>query len=1080
MRQEDERSMERQTPIDFAVHEVRRGAIGARDDFEMMVTDLWRAINPAARRIQANPGDWGIDVVVGDFDGQCVEVCQCKFFHPITKEQHQRQIRDSFEAAIGSAQQNGYCLSKWILCVPSSMDAPTDRWWRRWKARSEEENQISIELWDETELRRMLYTDAAVDVRKHYFGTTIFSSRVTGVSSEKIQQYLQSLVKYTSYRLHELVPLTLTLGDGVRGEVKLSDVLSVGQNAQLLGISGCGKTHLVSHSIVTWAKNGWIPIYIRGLLYRGDLTDLLDTAVGAHVGCTASELFRGAANIGSPTVVVVDGINECGPNLRRYLIDELSSLRHRNKLSVLLVGHESISVPDVLAGYSFVVQELSEKQRNRILESYGASGNLAVDNAFVSALDVSLAARVSGQGSRSRAELYDSYIHERLSAVTLPNRARAVLRLWAKYMDSHVTMSLDEGIAERIALRNLSLGGLDSAALESALMSPIIKRRRGRLFFSHEQFGRFLAAEELVLSCSSENLLAELNRPRHWDLAEFALALEPEQERVMSVILGIRDHRVIEKALRGRISATVRRAVETAARGFLNSQTKILRSVAIGVESEFAPVDVDERVLVENEKALLSAIGHVIYDGQLFEESIALLRETDFALQRGNVNSDHAGLSAASMRAAVLDPSLNTGRPELAGAVLLGQAHSSLSDIPSVPVGVLKAVLDELTEVNYSVAFLLCSLIRRTDAIDVARLAPELLKKCLGMNAYHVTLSALEMIQGVRRSLPESDHTGVVEVLNDLLDSMQGKNVMLSSFVLEILDRYSPIDHPYNAEEIVRQIGHIIENYGEDYCDMASAIYSNQFESIIGDVHCEAIGRLSDEQREKFLIAAASSMRISLFASSILADLIELDSPLALSSFERWAEDLSFDTPVVEEPGLCFFTALRGCARWRSGPPGMLVNEIGDIAEAWRAIGELVFWVHRSKFWSDDDWQRCLELWTLLCGDLAGCAADPLRALFAAQTFQHDNGSDFMKLVELFPREIRLAFECQLDLLGQTPRIKGLSGIVLNEQDWLRLIANVLGCVGTENSIEKMTPYVDHPFAGEDVINAIRKIRMNR
>lgn len=156
-------------PINFAAHQVRAGGIqGAREDFENMLSLLVRATRPGARMIAANPGDWGIDVLLGDLGG-LVAIWQSKYFFPLVKESHQQEIRDSFKSARTNAEKHGYTLSQWILCVPSSMDPQTASWWDGWKKREQQKHRVLIELWDETELRTQLISPDADHVRRHYY-----------------------------------------------------------------------------------------------------------------------------------------------------------------------------------------------------------------------------------------------------------------------------------------------------------------------------------------------------------------------------------------------------------------------------------------------------------------------------------------------------------------------------------------------------------------------------------------------------------------------------------------------------------------------------------------------------------------------------------------------------------------------------------------------------------------------------------------------------------------------------------------------------------------------------------------------
>ncbi|BCY06573.1 hypothetical protein [Actinoplanes sp. L3-i22] len=156
-------------PINFAAHQFRAGNIaGARDDFEQMLAVLITAIHPAARAIAANPGDWGIDVLLGELSG-LVMIWQAKYFWPMVAGSARAQIRESFDSALAAAARNGYQVSRWVLCVPSSLDPETARWWDRWRARRQRETGVVIELWHETVLREMLVRPDARHVRRHYY-----------------------------------------------------------------------------------------------------------------------------------------------------------------------------------------------------------------------------------------------------------------------------------------------------------------------------------------------------------------------------------------------------------------------------------------------------------------------------------------------------------------------------------------------------------------------------------------------------------------------------------------------------------------------------------------------------------------------------------------------------------------------------------------------------------------------------------------------------------------------------------------------------------------------------------------------
>jgi hypothetical protein len=156
-------------PINFAAHQIRAGNIaGARDDFEQMLAMLLAAVYPGARAISANPGDWGIDILLGELSGLVV-IWQSKYFWPIVTRSHQGQIRESFDSAVAAAARNGYRLAQWVLCVPASMDAPTAQWWDNWRGRRQRETGVQIELWHDNALRNLLVKPDCAHVRRHFY-----------------------------------------------------------------------------------------------------------------------------------------------------------------------------------------------------------------------------------------------------------------------------------------------------------------------------------------------------------------------------------------------------------------------------------------------------------------------------------------------------------------------------------------------------------------------------------------------------------------------------------------------------------------------------------------------------------------------------------------------------------------------------------------------------------------------------------------------------------------------------------------------------------------------------------------------
>jgi hypothetical protein len=155
--------------IDFHAHLVRAGEGGASADFEQMLALLVGAIErERAIRIRPHPGDWGIDVLVGDLHDRAF-VWQAKFFIREFGPSQCDQVRASFRSAMAAAVRLGYRIERWTLCVPCSMEGRAARWWQAWSARQRLAHDVRVDLWDQTELIRLLLRPEAEDVRHAFY-----------------------------------------------------------------------------------------------------------------------------------------------------------------------------------------------------------------------------------------------------------------------------------------------------------------------------------------------------------------------------------------------------------------------------------------------------------------------------------------------------------------------------------------------------------------------------------------------------------------------------------------------------------------------------------------------------------------------------------------------------------------------------------------------------------------------------------------------------------------------------------------------------------------------------------------------
>jgi hypothetical protein len=121
--------------VSFTHHKLIAAANGedeARSRFERMITECVRLQHPTVRNLRPAPGDWGIDAMVGELDGQ-VSIWQAKFFINGIGSTQRQQITKTFEQAIKKSQENGYSVEVWTLCIPIQISPEEARWWDKWR-----------------------------------------------------------------------------------------------------------------------------------------------------------------------------------------------------------------------------------------------------------------------------------------------------------------------------------------------------------------------------------------------------------------------------------------------------------------------------------------------------------------------------------------------------------------------------------------------------------------------------------------------------------------------------------------------------------------------------------------------------------------------------------------------------------------------------------------------------------------------------------------------------------------------------------------------------------------------------------
>lgn len=160
----------RKSQIDFRIHAIRTGSDdGGRTDFHRMLSALVGVTNPTATDVRPDPGDWGIDVFVGNLTER-IAIWQSKYFYSGIGDSQKQQIRESFKSAMTNARTHCYEVEAWTLCVACDLSAPEHQWWdRKVREWQKEFPALSIELWDAPRIRRLLMAPEAAHVVLEFY-----------------------------------------------------------------------------------------------------------------------------------------------------------------------------------------------------------------------------------------------------------------------------------------------------------------------------------------------------------------------------------------------------------------------------------------------------------------------------------------------------------------------------------------------------------------------------------------------------------------------------------------------------------------------------------------------------------------------------------------------------------------------------------------------------------------------------------------------------------------------------------------------------------------------------------------------
>jgi energy-coupling factor transporter ATP-binding protein EcfA2 len=895
-----------------------------------------------------------------------------------------------------------------------------------------------------------------------------------------VDDYRRRFLTAHSADLHERIPVAV-LGDA--GPVLAPEVsrkVSTEQVVVVVGQSGIGKTHLARHAAVALTNDAHVVVWLRAGEYDGNFDVLLARAMAPFTTETPGEFVRMARDTGNRVILVLDGLNQCPPALRASLLEGISALRLRLPVGVLVASQEVPELPEAMTGEVLRLLEPDVIERRDILKSYGAEEITTMSEAFVTPFDLSIAAECASEllADATRAKLMDAFIRRRSGTASL----RAALARVATMMDEQLRSSLPVGVVIRTLEREPATA-VAPAVIDEMLQCPLLVVSHGHISFIHEKVARCLAAEALVAQAEDGVALGRaLAVPPHADLREYALGLEPDEQRLRAALTELADVDCMVAALRGELGSVGRSVASADVQSILAEAA--FATVAgdlelISGDTYFDDVWQTRRSWSPGERALLSASGCTLHDGLFANEIATLLDRTDSVCLAQLEALRAAGEKAPISRIVASTyglPRTDSTRCLPASIVIRscqGDTHRPRSVFRGAPgaAGVLLAGGSARSWGRLFAAVLVLDPAVSEDA----RLLPELLKDAWTAGGYHLRLQALDMARFAANSLDEVMHAGVVAALRE----METRNPLLGSSLLETLAAYGALEPSATLDQIIEQIESVVAHEDDPtYCSLAYGVVSSMFEDegVLGP-YSEAVDALSPVERVRLLVMASrGASGDGFFCDWIIREIIktaDLADSKVRGVLVSHASRFDRTSPFLQSSISTFLEALRGCAYFADTPPILHSGEEGSAdLEAWRRVSELVFNLARGNAGTLDA-DRVRDLWDALLGEFAAAAVDVFFHInIASHMSAHGGVSSHAQLLLSYPTEVRELLEWALvhrDRLTSYFAIGHSGG-----RD--AYIVRTLGIVGDASTQTLLRRYVLDEVLGEAAVVAVRHI----
>jgi hypothetical protein len=225
-----------------------------------------------------------------------------------------------------------------------------------------------------------------------------------------------------------------------------------------------------------------------------------------------------------------------------------------------------------------------------------------------------------------------------------------------------------------------------------------------------------------------------------------------------------------------------------------------------------------------------------------------------------------------------------------------------------------------------------------------------------------------------------SDRAKVIEAIDAL---PKPGNIGVSGAMIDALKSLGALDesereHLASVRETIRiALG---DEHNPDKQSLAFGAWIGQFDHPLEGAYCEAIGELSDSNRKKLLLMAASaSDNDSMFLGILIADITAFNDPSVCALLARWTTPPQRDAVMPQDALGVFARSHIGLARLKCPLPATDEASTGDAEKTMIAAARLLYWLNRIDLPIETRRTNCADSLAFLTSLQNGVATSILR-----------------------------------------------------------------------------------------------------